>query len=301
MGTTISIKAYFPFYVSHRKVLKEVKNRLNDLNHSMSTYVNTSEISYFNKKLKENASLKVSKDFYHVLIESKKLYKLSKGAFDPSIYPLVEVWQFYNRTSPDWKVPTDDVLTSVKAYVNFDGLELLDNQFIRKRFVEMKIDLSSIAKGYAVDKVSECLEKLGSNAYMVEIGGEVFARGYKPNGNAWKIGIRDSLDTKKVVMVLSLDGQGLATSGNYMNFFEIDGRRYTHVIDPRTGYPVMNGVASVSVRAPTTMQADALATALMVLGLSGFSMIEKLKDTEACIFMQDKGGKLTRHITKGFF
>ena len=164
------------------------------------------------------------------------------------------------------------------------------------------LDLGSIAKGYGVDQVARLLEEHRIGNFLVEIGGEVFAAGRRKDGQKWKIGIntpRKDAPPDQLYQVVQLSDQACATSGDYRNFFEIDGRRYSHVIDPRTGYPVANGIVSVSIIAGDCTFADGLATAVMVVGIQeGMALIDSLKGVEGLIVTRENGGALKNYFSR---
>lgn len=277
MGTTYSIK-----YVAGKNtpaitiVNQEVNKLLFEVNRQMSTYIPTSEISVFNKRVKKNISYKISSDFFKVLSLSMDIAKKTSGKFDPTIGPLVNLWGF----GPDSKrkVPSDIDLEKAKSIVGFDKLKLSGSS-ISKSVEGLYLDLSASAKGFAVDKVAEYLESLGSKNYMVEIGGEVRTSGSK-GGKMWKIAIESPHPTdatKSYQKILKLTKHAVATSGNYRNFFEQGGKKYGHTIDFRTGKPTEHTLASVTVVHPDSCaKADAWATAMMVMGpVQGLEFAEK--------------------------
>jgi thiamine biosynthesis lipoprotein len=173
-----------------------------------------------------------------------------------------------------------------------------------KKRAAVTVDLSSIAKGYGVDAVAVLLRSLGYQNYLVEIGGEIFAAGRRQDNTRWRIGInrpRADAAFNAVYKVVPLGNQGFATSGDYRNFFEIDGVRYSHVIDPRTGYPVSNGVVSASIISGNCAMADGLATAVMVLGVKkGIELIDRLDGVEGLIVVEQHSGTLVDYYSKGF-
>ena len=168
----------------------------------------------------------------------------------------------------------------------------------------MTLDLASIAKGYGVDQVAEIVRQAGFNNYLVEIGGEIAASGKRRDGKWWRIGInrpRKEANFNDVYKAVDLRNKAFATSGDYRNFFEIEGVRYSHVIDPRTGYPVSNGIVSVSIIAPNCTVADGLATAVMVMGPEkGLNLINHLEDVEGLIIIEKTDGSLYEHPSAGF-
>ncbi len=265
MGTWYSIKLVkLPQGVNEQAVADAITKELDDVNKKMSTYLPYSEISTLNNTpIKQ--PYKVSKSTFDVLIKALEIWRLSVGAFDVTVGPLVNLWGFGpegNRTVPSEK----DMVRAWKR-VGSDGLILhLDEQSVEKQ-KNLYIDLSAIAKGYAVDRVAVALENLGIRQYLVEVGGELRAGNSKAVDLPWKVAIEEPVaNARKIHRVVELNNVSMATSGDYRNYFEQDGKRYSHTIDPRDGKPVSHNLASVSVIAADCMDADAWATALMVLG-----------------------------------
>lgn len=259
MGTTYSVK-YFS-----EKVLPQTlfDNRLKELNRSMSTYIHDSEISLFNAS--SLSLLNVSDDFAIVFNQAKQVYQLSQGAFEPTIMPLVDLWGFGPKFETQ-KVPDVALIELVLSEIGFDVVFMSTLNEISST-AKRQLDFSAIAKGYGVDVVAKLLESEGVQHYLVEIGGEVKAKGVKPNGDTWKIAIEKPVaENRTVQKIVEMKDVAIATSGDYRNYFEQDGVRYSHTIDPRTGYPIKHRLVSVSVMHESASMADAFATALMVMG-----------------------------------
>jgi len=215
----------------------------------------------------------------------------SGGAFDMTVGPLVEAWGF-GHTKPT-AIPTPDTIESLKKRTGWEKV-LLDPgaQAVRKVVPQIECDLSAIAKGYAVDRVSEALSRLGQDNHMVEVGGEVRVRGLNAERKPWRIGIETPDRAGGVVSrILPLRDIALATSGDYRNFREIDGKRYSHTIDPQTGRPVEHRTASVTVLAGSAMRADVFATAILVLGeTAGLELAERQGLAVLMLVRRDDGG-----------
>ena len=269
MGTRFMVKVFDPT-VREDEFRLEVDALLRDINDQMSTYLESSELSRFNRS--------TSTDWFEVSIETatvtafaQTVSEKSNGALDVTVGPLVNAWSF----GPDPRtqtVPDAEMLSKLRGAVGFEKLSVrMDPPALRKSIPELQVDLSALAKGYAVDRLVERLNELGAPNVFVEIGGEVRTSGNKA-GQWWKVGIQvPDLVQDAVMIAHSLNtgagnDQAMATSGDYRNFFEIDGVRYSHTIDPRTGRPIDHSLASVSVVAENCMAADAWATAINVLG-----------------------------------
>ncbi len=265
MGTTYSVKLYpSQEQLQQNNLFELVDNELERINQLMSTYQPDSELSLLNQ-LEANTPLTFSSDSIAVLHESKRLYEASGGAFDVTVGPLVNLWGF----GPDGKVeskPSDDALSHAKEFVGMDLIDIRGNS-VMKLDERVYLDFSSIAKGYGVDRVANLLEGLGIHNYLVEVGGELRFSGNKPNGSPWTVAIEKPVtDRREVQVIIKPKNLAMATSGDYRNYFEEDGVRYSHTIDPRTGYPINHKLASVTVLHQSAMSADGLATMLTVLG-----------------------------------
>ncbi len=267
MGTSYSVKIpHLPTQVDRHALEADIARILETVNAQMSTYRPDSELSRFNAGSAASWT-EVSSETLRVVEAALGTSRLVEGAFDPTIGPLVELWGFGpGGRAPN--VPTEDRIQDLLRNINYGHLRTKAvPAALGKAREGLRVDLSGIAKGFAVDKLAEQLERIGIEYYLVEIGGELRGRGYSPRGDIWRVGIeRPSPASGTVQRVVRLGGQALATSGDYRIFFERDGARYSHILDPRNGRPVDHGLASVTVVAPSTLEADALSTALMVLG-----------------------------------
>ena len=231
----------------------------------MSTYRADSEVSRLNRH-ESSEPLSISAETHAVLAAAQDVSFATGGAFDITVGPLVDAWGFgpLEASAP----PAAETVRGLMERTGWQKL-VLDERgpAVRKADPGLQIDLSAIAKGYAVDLAAEALERLGYRHYLVEVGGEVRAAGRRSDGNPWRIGVeRPDSTGRSVHRILRLSDTAVATSGNYRNFREADGRRFGHVLDPRTGRPTQNRVVSATVLDPSAMRADALATALLVLG-----------------------------------
>jgi len=303
MGTTYHVTVIAPVLLSAGSIRKQIDNRLEEVNQSMSAFMASSELSRFNAMTTVGEPLSVSEDFYGVMQTARYLYEVSGGAWDGTVLPLVDLWGF----GPDGfsgVVPDREEIENHLGWVGFSNIELGTDQTLLKSRPDIQLDLASIAKGYGVDAVADTLRSLGYDNFLVEIGGEVYAEGVRKDGNNWRVGINRPLADAAfddVYHVVALTGKALATSGDYRNFFEMAGRRYSHVIDPRTGYPVSNGVVSVSVLADTCAMADGLATAMMVMGADdAVALADRLPDISCLVVVQEKDGSLTDYRSDGF-
>lgn len=245
---------------------QEIDGRLLEVNESFSTYINSSEVSQFNN-YKGTDWQEKSDEFMTVLAAAQNISVMSDGAYDLTVGPLVNLWGF----GPDFKkedVPDDQMVKEALSKVGYKKLMFNPgNNEIKKLQKDLYIDFSSIAKGFGVDAIAELLMAKGYKNYMVEIGGEMRVSGLNPQQVKWRIAIeKPDTETRSIHRVIKVSDVAIATSGDYRNYFEQDGVKFSHTINPKTGYPVQQELASVTVLAKNSMTADAWATAFMVLG-----------------------------------
>lgn len=300
MGTTYSVK-YRPVHdtPSLKAMHTEVDALLAEINHTMSTYDSESELSRFNR-LRSTDWVSASASLRDVLKAAMEIGAQSEGAFDITVGPLVNLWGFGPEIHPD-RIPHEADIAAARIHSGLDKFTLSNHQpAIRKHHPDVFLDLSGIAKGYGVDRVAELLSTHGIDHYMVEIGGEIRVRGHKEHETPWRIAIEKPLSGERSVhTMLALSDIALATSGNYRNFFEIDGRRFSHTIDPTTGWPIDHHLVSVTVLADTSMRADAWATAFQVLGPErGMAIAERLH--LPVLFVIEHDGRFEERVCCGF-
>ena len=292
MGTsyTVSISA-LPKSISISNIKAEVQAVLDDVNQKMSTYKNDSEISLFNIA-PENEWFDISQNTYDVVNEGLRLSEISHGAFDMTVGPIVNLWGFGPENQPE-EVPDQNELNLLLQRVGFQYLHLHNNKLKIKKDKNIYLDLSAIAKGFAVDEVVKYLLTQGVENALIEIGGELRAIGQKEPGRMWRVAIETpTANMRSVQKIIELRGVGLATSGDYRNYFEVDGRRYSHTLNPKTGYPISHKLASVSVISSNCMEADGLATALLVMGeVNGKVFAEEHNIAAFFIVKRDSGFK----------
>lgn len=300
MGTTYNVKYRpTPNTPTVKDLQIEVDALLAEINHTMSTYDPESELSRFNR-LRTTDWVPASASLRAVLKAALEIGAQSEGAFDITVGPLVNLWGFGPEVHPD-RVPPERDIAAARARSGLDKITLSDTlSAIRKRRPDVFLDLSGIAKGYGVDRVAERMTAHGIDHYMVEIGGEIRVRGLKERETPWRIAIEKPLSGERSVhTMLALSDIALATSGNYRNFFEIAGRRYSHTIDPTTGWPIDNHLVSVTVLADTSMRADAWATAFQVLGPErGMAIAERIN--LPVLFVIERDGQFEERICCAF-
>ncbi len=246
-------------------VLKECEQKLRNIEALMSVHLDNSEVSIFNRS--ESATIGISYDTCSVLENSYKMYTLSEGAFDITCSPIIDLWK---EASKQGHLPDESELQRAKEKSNWDLIEIDKSQsHVKKMSDSVEIDLGGIAKGYAIDEALNIICNAGLKGGLVDIGGDIRCWGESPDG-LWKIDIRNPFNDG-VCAQLGLSHGAVCTSGNYNRYFEIDGVKYSHIIDPRTGMPA-DAVPSVTVIGISTPFADAWATALSVLGKDGLSL-----------------------------
>lgn len=300
MGTRYNVKiSTMPDGIDVDDLQATIDAELAVINARMSTYDPTSELSIFNRHEADDW-YEISDETAEVIERALQISERTDGAFDVTIGPAVNLWSF-GPQEKGRRVPSEIEIADANEKVGYHQIELRKTPLaLRKSQADVYVDLSAIAKGYAVDRIAALLDKLAVGGFMVEIGGEVFARGTKADGDPWRIGIERPVDEARVIeLAVALRDRAMATSGDYRNFYIIDGIRYSHAIDPRTGRPVQNGIASVSVIADDCMTADAWATALMVLGPDQAISAAKANGLEVTVMVRD-GEAFRMEQTAGF-
>jgi thiamine biosynthesis lipoprotein len=248
----------------------DFKNRVEELlarvNRQMSTYDPDSELSRFNRNPSTDW-VAVSSELQQVIAEALRISELSGGAFDITVGPLVNLWGFGPEPRHD-RVPSDEAIAQARERVGYWRLHAREEPpALKKDRADLYVDLSAVAKGYGVDQLAALVEMAGIDRYLVSIGGEIRARGHNGQGQPWTIAIEQPVpDRRAVERLIRLGDHSVSTSGDYRNFFEQNGQRYSHLINPRTGRPVPRTLASVTVISDRSMVADTTATALMVAG-----------------------------------
>lgn len=264
MGTVYNIKYVPNGNIESAKLQQEIDSALLQVNKLMSTYMADSELSRFNQ-WHSTEPFVLSPQTLKVMEEAKRLGALSKGVLDVTVGPLVNLWGFGPEARPE-RAPSEELVANVKARTGLDKL-LLTTTSASKTEPTLYVDLSTIAKGYGVDLVAELLDEHHIVNYLVEIGGEMRLSGKKINGADWRVAIEKPITQERAVeRIISVGNNGIATSGDYRNYFEVDGVRYSHLIDPSTGKPITHNLVSVTVVDPSCMTADGLATALSIMG-----------------------------------
>ncbi|MBL4594425.1 MAG: FAD:protein FMN transferase [Flavobacteriales bacterium] len=292
-GTTYKIIYISNDGINHQRAIDSM---LIEIDNSLSTYQKRSLISKFNQADSIGGIDQMFADVYTI---SRQVYEATDGAFDPTVAPIVNAWGFgfENLYSTD-----SLMIDSLLGFVDFEKIDL-NKLEISKPIKGMMLDFNAVAQGYSVDVLAELLERRGVDNYLVEVGGELKAKGLNMNDTLWRIGIDrpiPDLKEREIEAIVNLDNKALATSGNYRKFYEKDGIKYSHTINPKTGYPVSHSLLSVTVVADNCGVADAYATAFMVIGLEkSKKLLDKHKDLEALLIYSNENGELQTFITDG--
>lgn len=300
MGTTYSIK-----YLGSSQKSEDIKilidKALLEFDLEMSNWNPDSWVSLFNTAYR-TGDFEISENVAKIIEQSLDLHRKSSGAFDISVSPLIDLWGFSSQKRNS--LPSPDLIQKLKQRVGSQHLKLdMTHLSLHKSKASLQINCSALAKGFGVDLIAKLLEeKAQCHNYMVEIGGEVRCKGKPPTRNSWRLGIRQPDSNKTGLFgIVDLNNQSLATSGDYHNFFEIEGKRYSHIIDPRTGRPVEHQLCSVSVISPSCALSDGLATACLVLGVEeGLKLIEQYPEAQALMIERLDNGELKRTMSPGF-
>lgn len=288
---------YHLTYQSAKPLQEGIDNALKEVDASLSPFNKESVITAINN----NTSMDTNPMFVEVFTLAQEVSKETNGAFDITVAPLVNLWGFGFKNMDN---VSQEKVDSLLPFVGYQKVKLVDGK-IQKECPETMLDCSAIAKGYGVDAVGKYFESQGISNYMVEIGGEVRVRGFNPRGELWHVGINKpnddpasiSTDIEQVIQITQL---AMATSGNYRNYYEKDGKKYAHTIDPHTGYPVQHSILSSTVLAQDCATADAYATAFMVLGMDeAKKVLKKHPELMAFFIYSDKDGEMKDWMTEG--
>jgi len=302
MGTYYFIEVIdVPVELKIKNIELEIKNTLKKANKILSNWDKDSEISIINKTNKTTA-IKISDELNEVFKTAKEINAKSNGFFDLTLDPIIELWGFGYKSKQMQIIPKDNQIKNIlsligqKSFLRFN----FDNNELIKKNKDIKINLSSIGKGYGIDLIGKKLDQLGINNYIINIGGDILTKGYNSKKENWVIGIENpNLKEKLIKEIVNLTNKGLATSGDYKNFFTNDGKRYSHIINPKTGKPIMHSTKSVTVIHENSMKADGWATAFLALGsLEGLKIADKEKI--AVLFIDEIDNKFIKFKSSAF-
>lgn len=292
-GTYYGIKYEHP---EGKDIHKEIEDELKRLSNIFSHYEKESTIT----KVNNNIDTRLEVEFINCFNRSMEISELTNGAFDITAGPLISAWGFGPE---DRQKMTPGLVEALQDLIGYQKIKLVENKIV-KEFPEMTINMSAIAKGYTCDLIGDFLRQKGCKNYLVDIGGEVVARGKNDKGKIWTIGIREPFEDpfkEDLNAAARLLNKAMATSGNYLNFYEIDGKKFAHTIDPISGYPVQHSLLSATVVANDCMTADAFATVFMVLGKDiGVELARTVPGMEIYFIYADENGENQVYMSEGF-
>lgn len=297
-GTTYNLSFELPVnsttHVSD--IEKAVADELARIDKALSNYRDDSAIEQFNAR-QTTEVLSTDAELVALVEEARKVYVASNGCYDLTIKPLFDLWGF---KKDEFSPPTDETLTQTLATIGMNKLETIDANHLRKQIPQLRIDISSIGQSYSVDRIANILEHYGVKNYLVEIGGELLAKGKKPGGDPWRVAVEKPLpNERKLQKIASFDSGApiaLITSGTYRHFFDSNGKRYSHILDARSGKPVEHNTVSVTIFHENPTIAGAWGTALLCLGSKdGIKVADDNK--LAVLFIDQQGNELIEHET----
>jgi FAD:protein FMN transferase len=280
-----------------RDLQEDIDQILSDFDQSVSTYQPNSIISRINRN---DSGVVVDTYFTACFLKAKEIWKMTHGAFDPTVYPLVNAWGF----GPGKKQQIEKQrIDSILEFVGMEKIQLVGNRIV-KTDPRVSLDFNAFAQGYSVDVVSRFLEKNQISSYIVEIGGEIYAKGKQPDGSSWLVGVEKPIDNKEnnnpLLVGVKLENRGIATSGDYRRFIIQDGVKYAHHIDPKTGYPTKNNLLSASIISSECMTSDATATGILVMGLKkAKKYLKHHPEIQALLIYSDEKGNFELFQTSG--
>ena len=286
MDTVMTIRIYDK---SDERILDKAFKRLEEIENKMSATIESSEVN----KINNNAGIKpvqVSPDTYFVLKEAKEHAEISMGAYEPTIGPLVKLWNIQSKDiNREW-IPDSEDIEKIKLLVDYNNLELLDDNMVYLKEKDMRLDLGGIVKGYATDEVRRVLNENGVNIAIIDLGGNIYAHGIKAENTPWKIGVQNPWEhTGDPLGVIEIEDQSIVTSGDYERFFQLKGEKYHHIIDVKTGYPSNNEITGVTIVADRSIDGDALSTTMFVLGVDkGMELAKSIEGIDVIFITKDR-------------
>ncbi len=300
MGTEYHVKMVdVPSRVDVQVLHQQIEQRLQHINALMSTYQKDSALSRFNQSTSTEWQT-VPAELLYVIEAGLQFSHLSEGAFDITVGPLVNLWGFGPAIKAG-EIPQQADISAAQARVGFQHLQTRSTPpAVKKTRPDVYVDLSAIAKGYAVDQLADHLDSLGIQHYLVDIGGELRTAGMNAEGQRWRIAIEKPVPAQRAVQrMVDISDIGVATSGSYRNFFQLQGQQFSHTIDPQTGWPVKHRLVSVTVLHARAMEADAWATTLMVLGVEKALKLAEQEDL-AVFLLEDSDTGVVEHASSAF-
>lgn len=280
---------------------QQIEAQLAEDDHQLSTYKEDSVLSRFNQ-YQGSVPQPISAGMADIIVTSLRIGQKTSGAMDITVGPLVNLWGFGPQKQPI-KTPTDAQIDAARQQIGLQHLRVIqqeDGQYLQKNLPNMYVDLSTVGEGYATDHLARLIEGNGISNYLVSVGGAVVSRGYNAKGNPWQVAIQKPTDKESAVQaIVDLQGMGISTSGSYRNYYELDGKRLSHIIDPATGHPITHKLVSATVIASTALEADGWDTGLMVLGTKKAMALAE-KEHLAVYLITKKGDSFEVHMTPQF-
>lgn len=288
MGTTWSVKLVTQPSSNVAVSSEQIQQRLDEVEEAMSNWMQESDVSRFNQR--NEGCMHISEHTERVGRMSEQISLKSHGYFDPTVSPLIELWGFGVAGEPP-EEPSEAALKQIREIYSYDYIWVIDGKLC-KGIDDVQVNYSAIAKGYAVDQVAELMAEHGYQNYLVEVGGELYGVGKNISGNPWRVGIERPAYglIQEVQSTLQLDAVGVATSGDYRNYYELNSVRYSHIINPKTARPVTHNAASVTVIHESTMVADGWATALLAAGAEQGMKLAEEHDLAVLMILRDGDG-----------
>jgi len=294
MGTYVKIHCFYENRVNIDDIIEKCWNRLEDIQLLMNANSHSSDVAKINKL--GHLGLKVNTDVAYLIAESLKYSQLTQGAFDITVRPLMDLWKASALSS---QMPEQMDIDQVRNLVGYKNIEIKGDGNISMAKKGIKIDLGGIAKGYAVDEVVRILRENHIKDFLIDAGGDIYCSGLGPKRTKWKVGVFNPMVKNTFNGILSLSGMAVTTSGNYERFYEIGPKKYSHIINPLTGYP-QETVISVTIIAPTAKEADMYSTALCVLGHNlGIKLLNSLDNVEGLI-VEKRNGNIEHYFSKNY-
>lgn len=291
MGTDYSVKVVGDYPGGELALQEQVDALLKHYNDEISTYDPKSSLSKFNQQ-QSTAAYPISQDMADILIEALRIGQRTDGQLDVTVGPLVNLWGFGPDKRPV-KIPTAEQIAQARQRIGINHLHVevsSDHAIVRKDLPDIYVDLSTFGEGFGADKVAEFLEAHGIQNYLVDIAGASRSRGVNANGEQWRLGIQNPTDEYVEAQAIIIpNGRAVSTSGSYLNYYELDGRRYSHIIDPRSGMPITHRMVSATVIAETALEADGWDTALMVMGTE--KALEFAEQNHLAVYLMTKTDK----------
>ena len=308
MGSMLNISVYSDIEEIANDAMEKAFDEVDRLDWLMSNYKEKSELSRINKGA-TNGPVVCDDELISIIEESIRFSTLTKGAFDITVSPVVNIWGFYGNGYGDitGNVPSDDTIKKIMPSISYKNIEI-DNlniagksdKVILFKNSKTQIDLGAIGKGYAVDKATEVLKNAGVVSGLINFAGNIYAFGSPTGRKEWVIGLKDPVNSESIKGVFKINERAVATSGDYERFFIIDNKKYSHIIDPRTGMPVRS-MLSVTIIADNATTADALSTSVFVLGVTrGMELIVSLDSVEGVLVFEDSNGNVVMKMSDGF-